>query len=81
MSIDRVMAIYLFNMTDFVNHAFFEKLEEILVLLRDCVNRHYVRLQNEYQKITKIFTGPAAEIDNSRLCSEVHTCEYLPLIS
>jgi hypothetical protein len=44
MSIDRVMAVYLHNMTDLVNQKFFEDLEEILVLLRTCINKHHNKL-------------------------------------
>lgn len=55
MSIDRVMAVYLHNMTDLVNQKFFEDLEEILVLLRTCINKHHNKLQQSYQKVSSKF--------------------------
>lgn len=51
--IDRVLAIYLYNMTDIVNEQFFFKLEEILYLLRTCLNRHHKKMELSYQKETR----------------------------
>lgn len=48
--IDRALAIYLYNMTDLVNEQFFCKLEEVLVLLRICLNRHHKQIERSYQK-------------------------------
>jgi hypothetical protein len=56
MPIDKIMAIYLYNMSDFVNLKFFTILEEFFVYLRHCVNKHYKKVHKSYQKISGIYS-------------------------